>query len=134
MIWPDSRTFVGIWPYIKLAVPTTIMICLDWWVWELMILMCGYFPEDTRVTQQAAQIVIMNIVALAYMVGIGLETASCTLVGQQIGKGDVKKAKEYYGTIQIVSAIILILTSSAIFVGKEWLVGLFFMFRSESID
>jgi Na+-driven multidrug efflux pump len=40
----------------------------------------------------------MNIVALAYMVGIGLETASCTLVGQNIGKGDVKKAKKYYYT------------------------------------
>jgi multidrug resistance protein, MATE family len=49
MIWPDARIFLGLKEYISLAVPTTIMICLDWWVWELMILMCGYFPEETRV-------------------------------------------------------------------------------------
>jgi Na+-driven multidrug efflux pump len=41
----------------------------------------------------------MNIVALAYMVAIGLETTSCTLVGQQIGKGDVLMAKNFYHTI-----------------------------------
>ena len=29
-------------PYIKLAIPSTIMLVLDWWVWEFMILISGY--------------------------------------------------------------------------------------------
>ena len=32
------------------------------------------------------------------MVAIGLEQASCTLVGMQIGKGDIHKAKQFYST------------------------------------
>ena len=55
--------------YLRIAIPTTIMICLDWWAWELMILISGTFGVD----QQAAQICIMHIVAFAYMAAIGLE-------------------------------------------------------------
>ena len=55
---PDRRTLdsTGIKEYVKLGVPSIIMICLDWWVWELMVLMCGYFPFIVQeiVYQQAA--------------------------------------------------------------------------------
>ena len=85
----DSRMLNGLWSYAKLGVPSTIMICLDQWCWELMIIMTGYLGVDN----QASQIVLMNIVSTCYMVAIGLETTSCTIIGQEIGKGDVKKAK-----------------------------------------
>ena len=70
------------------------MVASDWWVWELMILISGYLG----VVEQASCILIMNIVALCYMVAIGFEQASCTLVGMQIGKGDIHKAKQFYST------------------------------------
>jgi len=60
-----------------LGFPSTVAFCLDQWVWEIMILVSGYFKEE----DQAAQIIVMNIVSLAYMVAIGLEQASCTLIG-----------------------------------------------------
>ena len=40
-ILPDSRVFGKVGAYISLAIPSTMMICLDWWVWELMILFAG---------------------------------------------------------------------------------------------
>lgn len=68
---PDSRIFElqGIKDYMNLAVPSTIMITLDWWVWEFMILISGLIG----VKEQAACILIMNIVSLAAMIGFGLE-------------------------------------------------------------
>lgn len=39
---PDRRIFNGLCDYVALSVPMTIMICLDWWVWEFMILLSGY--------------------------------------------------------------------------------------------
>mmetsp|Transcript_42311 Transcript_42311/g.64894 ORF Transcript_42311/g.64894 Transcript_42311/m.64894 type:complete len:206 (-) Transcript_42311:19-636(-) len=67
----------------------------------------------------------MNIVSLAYMVGIGLEQASCTLVGQQIGKGDVSMARKMYSTFKVNTAIILVVTSSMVFLFKEQLMRAF---------
>ena len=74
---PDRRIFNGLGEYVALAIPMTIMICLDWWVWEFMILLSGYLG----VIEQASQIIIMHLVALAYMVSIGFESSSCALVG-----------------------------------------------------
>ena len=39
---PDWRIFVGLRSYLALAIPSTICLVLDWWVWELMVLISGY--------------------------------------------------------------------------------------------
>ena len=85
IFYPDSRTYNDLKTYFSLAIPSTMMLCLDWWVWELMVLISGYLGVD----EQAATIVVMNVVSLAYMFIMGFKVSSCTLIGQQIGKGDV---------------------------------------------
>ena len=66
---PDHRVFLGFNTYMSLAVPSTIMLVLDWWIWELMVLISGYLG----VNEQAATILIMNLVSLAYMFATGFE-------------------------------------------------------------
>ena len=56
-----------------------------------MILVSGYLT----VADQAANMVVMNLVILFYAINVGLMHASCTLIGQQIGRNDVKEAKAY---------------------------------------
>jgi multidrug resistance protein, MATE family len=46
IIWPDKRTFTGIFKYLELGIPSTLMLCLDWWAWELMVLISGYFAKE----------------------------------------------------------------------------------------
>ena len=43
MIPLDIRTFQNIKEYAKMAVPYTIMIVLDQWVWEFMVVIAGLF-------------------------------------------------------------------------------------------
>jgi len=50
------------------------------------------------------------------MVAVGLEQASCALVGQEIGKGDVTNAKRYFRTFEICTTGILIFNSIIIYV------------------
>ena len=38
-----------------------------------------------------------------YMTGKGLEQAACALIGQQIGRNDVKTALKFYRQIKIMS-------------------------------
>ena len=42
---PNRQAFVlsGLWEYIKLGTYSTVIICLDWWVWEFMIFFSGLF-------------------------------------------------------------------------------------------
>jgi MATE family multidrug resistance protein len=39
---PDWSTLRGINEYLKLGIPSTAMICLEWWSFEVMILIAGY--------------------------------------------------------------------------------------------
>ena len=70
------------------------MICFDWWAFELMALISGYMG----VTNQSASVVLMNIQILIYHVGKGFDVVSCSIIGQQIGDGNVAAAKLYYNT------------------------------------
>jgi MATE family multidrug resistance protein len=39
---PDRRVMEDLKPYFRIAIPSTVMLCLDWWVWELLILISGW--------------------------------------------------------------------------------------------
>ena len=41
------------------------------------------------------------------MVGLGLQSAACTVIGIQIGKGNVQKAKSYYRISLVIATIML---------------------------
>ena len=73
----------------SLGIPSAMMLCLEWWAYEVMTLMSGYIG----VKEQAAQIVLMNMIAFMFMFALGLSSAASTTVGHQIGRGDVVKAK-----------------------------------------
>lgn len=91
------------------------MLCLDWWVWELLILISGWLGS----LELATNIIIMNIILITYMMTMGLEQAACTLVGQQIGKGDAESAKKLFGTLLKVSAVMLACTSICLYLLSE---------------
>lgn len=67
--------------FLKIGAPCALMVCLEWWVWELQMIWSGWFTVE----EQAAQIILMNIAALFYMVSLGFEVAACALIGNQIG-------------------------------------------------
>ena len=50
IFFPGPESFYGIGEYVKIAVPSTIMTCMDWWSFEIMIFTSGFFG----VTAQAA--------------------------------------------------------------------------------
>ncbi len=62
LIWPDRRCFVGLYEYLKIGIPSIVMQVLDGCAWHLMTFTAGYFG----VTNQASNIVVMNIVIMFY--------------------------------------------------------------------
>ena len=98
---PERRasSFQGIKEYVQLGAPCALMICLEWWAYQVMAFMSGYFG----VASQAAQIVLTTILSIGFMVALGLQQASSTLVGQEIGKGNVPEAKQFHRATKYVA-------------------------------
>lgn len=99
MVWPDRRIFKDLGAYFFMGVPYALMIVIDQWAWELLILLSGFWT----VNEQASQIILVTITSICYMCGLGLDQTACAIVGFQIGSGDVKKAKKYYKLLFIFS-------------------------------
>ncbi|GAB4848968.1 hypothetical protein Ancab_003781 [Ancistrocladus abbreviatus] len=80
------------WPTIlRLAIPNCISVCLEWWWYELMIVLCGLLPNATDAI--ASMGVLIQVTSLIYIFPSSLSLAVSTRVGNELGAGQPTKAK-----------------------------------------
>ena len=96
LYWPDGTTFQGLRVQVSIALNSLAMDIFDWWYYDSMIFIAGFYGSH----QQAAQIAIMNVASFFYRSAIGIAIASSTLVGNSIGSGEVEVAKKKCRVIQ----------------------------------
>ncbi|GAQ78777.1 MATE efflux family protein [Klebsormidium nitens] len=78
-------------PFLKLAVPSMIMLCLEYLTYDILIIWCGWLPNPTRTV--AAFSVALNTAWLFATLYIGLSSALSTRVATELGAKDVEGAK-----------------------------------------
>ena len=77
------------------------MTCTEWWSYELLVILAGILG----VVEQAVNVILFNIIAVVYMMPLGMQEASCALIGNEIGANNPKLAKKY---CKVISAIALL--------------------------
>ncbi|XP_035198699.1 multidrug and toxin extrusion protein 2-like [Oxyura jamaicensis] len=75
--------------FIQLAVPSMLMMCIEWWTFEIGSFLAGLLS----VVELGAQSVIYELSSAAYMVPLGFSVAASVRVGNALGSGDVMQAK-----------------------------------------
>lgn len=83
------------------------MVLLEFWVYEQMTLASGLFG----VKEQACQVILINLLNFNYMVASGVQTTTAAVLGNHIGFGDCKKAKEYFRIIIVLGLAIFSIQS-----------------------
>uniref|UniRef100_A0A3B5A025 Multidrug and toxin extrusion protein n=1 Tax=Stegastes partitus TaxID=144197 RepID=A0A3B5A025_9TELE len=103
--------------YMKLAIPSTLMTCFEWWVYEFGGFFAGMLSED----ELAAQHAVIMIAFITYMFPLGVQAAACARVGNALGAGDTARAvlstKMSYGlagSMAIVEGVVLAGTKTVI--------------------
>ncbi|EIE25012.1 MATE efflux family protein [Coccomyxa subellipsoidea C-169] len=106
--WPgwSRQCLHGWWPYLKLALPTVGACCLEWWLYEGLILIAGWFPNaDVAV---AAMGVGFNTTALTYTISQGIGGAASTRVANELGSAKPLRAeKAAYTAIALETLLML---------------------------
>ncbi|KAI9076933.1 hypothetical protein K1719_041095 [Acacia pycnantha] len=91
--WPgiSSACFKGWKTLLDLAIPSCISVCLEWWWYEIMILLCGLLinPQVTV----ASMGVLIQTTALIYVFPSSLSFGVSTRVGNELGANNPKRAK-----------------------------------------
>ncbi|CAL1395601.1 unnamed protein product [Linum trigynum] len=86
---PDS--FKGWGPLIRLAVPTCVSVCLEWWWYELMILLCGLLPNPKSTV--ASMGILIQTTSLVYVFPSSLSLGVSTRVGNELGANRPGRAR-----------------------------------------
>ena len=58
------------------------MICFEWWCFELLTLFAGLLSKS----ELSAQVAIINLIAMMFMIPLGVSFTASSLVGIEIGK------------------------------------------------
>lgn len=70
-------SFSNIGEYLKVAIPSTIMLCLEWWSLEILAFMAAYISIDAT----AAYVIILNVLVVIIMIPEGAQVSVTVLVG-----------------------------------------------------
>ncbi|XP_029913042.1 multidrug and toxin extrusion protein 1-like isoform X2 [Myripristis murdjan] len=87
-------------PFIKVAVPSMLMLCLEWWMFELGGFLAGLIGE----VELGAQSVVYGLATIAYMFPLGFAVAASVRVGNALGSGNTEQAK-LSGKVSVICAI-----------------------------
>ncbi|CAI8604978.1 unnamed protein product [Vicia faba] len=87
----SMELFQGIWEFLRFAIPSAVMICLEWWSYELMVLLSGLLPNPQLETSVLS--VCLNTIATLYMIPFGISAAASTRVSNELGAGNPFEAR-----------------------------------------
>ncbi|XP_021723527.1 protein DETOXIFICATION 51-like [Chenopodium quinoa] len=105
---PSRECLKDWWPLVRLAGPSCVSVCLEWWWYEIMIVLCGLLPNPKA--SVASMGVLIQTTGLIYNFPASLSNAVSTRVGNELGAGRPKQAK-LSGFIGITWAAIMGLTA-----------------------
>ncbi|KAJ4782144.1 Protein DETOXIFICATION [Rhynchospora pubera] len=80
---PSKESLIEWAPLARLALPSCVSVCLEWWWYELMILFCGLLPDPKSAV--ASMGVLIQTTALLYVFPSSLGFGVSARVGNELG-------------------------------------------------
>ncbi|XP_050273392.1 protein DETOXIFICATION 12-like isoform X11 [Quercus robur] len=103
----SKEMFQGIGEFFRFAIPSAIMICLEWWSFELLILLSGLLPNPQLETSVLS--VCLNTIATLYTIPYGLGAAASTRISNELGAGNPQAAR-----VAVFAVLFLAITETSI--------------------
>ncbi|KAG1330137.1 protein DETOXIFICATION 52 [Cocos nucifera] len=100
---PTRDCLSGWAPLARLAAPSCVSVCLEWWWYELMILFCGILPDPKPAL--ASMGVLMQTTALVYVFPSSLSFGVSTRVGNELGANSPARARASAAVSVALSAV-----------------------------
>ncbi|KAL6650563.1 hypothetical protein ACP70R_009488 [Stipagrostis hirtigluma subsp. patula] len=103
----SKEAFRDIPNFLRLGVPSALMVCLEWWSFELLVLLSGLLPNPKLETSVLS--ICLNTGSLAFMIPFGLSAAISTRVSNELGAGRPQAARLATRVVMALALIVGIL-------------------------
>ncbi|XP_061343670.1 protein DETOXIFICATION 16-like isoform X2 [Gastrolobium bilobum] len=89
--------------FLRLAIPSAVMVCLEMWSFEMMVLLSGLLPNPKLETSVLS--ICLNTTALVWMIPFGLSGAVSTRVSNELGAGHPHAARLAVRVVFVIAII-----------------------------
>uniref|UniRef100_A0AAV2LK94 Multidrug and toxin extrusion protein n=1 Tax=Knipowitschia caucasica TaxID=637954 RepID=A0AAV2LK94_KNICA len=103
--------------FLVMAIPSLLMFCLEFWVFELGSFLAGMISDE----ELGAQGIIYNLIGINFIIPLGLSAAASVRVGSSLGAGDVQEAKRASKVSVIAGCIMGILIGILMMLLRDYL-------------
>ncbi|KAG6589167.1 protein DETOXIFICATION 40-like isoform X2 [Cucurbita moschata] len=104
--------FKGLPEFFKLSAASAIMLCLETWYFQILVLVAGLLDNPELALDSLS--ICMTINGLAFMISVGFNAAASVRVGNELGHGHPKSAAFSVVVVVAISSLISILVASAV--------------------
>ncbi|CAK7344219.1 unnamed protein product [Dovyalis caffra] len=111
LYWDD--VFSSIKEFLRIAFPSAAMVCLEWWTFEILLLLAGLLPDSKLETSVLS--VCLTTVSLLYFVQYGISAAGSTRVSNELGAGNPQTARGVVYAVLIISVTEAVIVSITLF-------------------
>lgn len=101
--------FSSIKEFFSFALPTVVMFCLEWWSFEILILLSGLLPNSKLETSVFS--ICLTISSTHYFIPYGIGAAASTRVSNELGAGNPQAAR------LAACAVMVLAVAEAVIVG-----------------
>ncbi|XP_057962011.1 protein DETOXIFICATION 40-like [Malania oleifera] len=101
------QAFAGIWDFVKLSSGSAVMLCLETWYMQILVLIAGLLKNPELALDALS--VCMGINGLLFMVSVGFNAAASVRVGNELGSGNPKSAAFSVVMVNLVSFVVAVM-------------------------
>ncbi|XP_039027329.1 protein DETOXIFICATION 6-like [Hibiscus syriacus] len=83
--------FMSVQEFFLFAVPSAVMACLEWWSFEILVLMSGLLPNSKLETSVLS--ICLSSDSLHYHIPLGISIAASTRISNALGAGNPQAAQ-----------------------------------------
>ncbi|XP_027099364.1 protein DETOXIFICATION 12-like [Coffea arabica] len=113
----SGEVLYGVKEFFRFAIPSAVMLCLEWWSYELLILSSGLLPNPQLETSVLS--VCLNTIITLYAIPYGLAAAVSTRVSNELGAGNPEGARVSVIGVLILAVTEVIIVDAVLFASRH---------------
>ncbi|PKI59790.1 hypothetical protein CRG98_019796 [Punica granatum] len=113
----SMEIFRGVGEFFRFAIPSALMLCLEWWSYELLILLSGFLPNAKLETSVLS--ICLSTITTLYTIPYGLGGAGSTRVSNELGAGNPRAARVAVYATMFLAIAEMSIVSTILFVGRR---------------
>uniref|UniRef100_A0A2K5EUX4 Solute carrier family 47 member 1 n=1 Tax=Aotus nancymaae TaxID=37293 RepID=A0A2K5EUX4_AOTNA len=107
--------------FLRLAVPSMLMLCMEWWAYEVGSFLSGILG----MVELGAQSIVYELAIIVYMVPAGFSVAASVRVGTALGAGNMEQARKS-STVSLLITVLFAVGFSVLLLSCKDHVGYIF--------